>query len=88
MTDTSDIERAIYGLHKEIDVLSGAIYTTTENLKIPIQNLATIFDTSSKKTEKLTKALVRWTRIMAIAIIIQAIAVIGQIVVIIWANLK
>lgn len=85
MSETK-IQNTIVGLDKSINTLSGALYTNVENLKSPIEKLVTAFDTSSKKTEELTKGLVFWTKIMAIAIIIQALAVIGQIIAIILTN--
>lgn len=75
MSETK-IENKIVGLDKSIDTLSGAIYTNVGNLKSPIENLVTAFDTFSKKTQTLTKWLIFWTCVMALAVIGQIIAIV------------
>lgn len=75
------ITKGIPSLVESNNTLSGAIYANTEILKSPVENLVTAFDKTSKKTEELTRALVFWTKVMAIAII-------GQIIVIVLTNLN
>jgi len=74
------ITKGIPDLVESTNTLSGAIYTSTKNLKSPITDLVTTFNTSSKETKKLTNKLVFWTKVMAFAIIMQALAIIGQII--------
>jgi len=78
MSETKIVSN-IKELDKNTNNISGAIYTNTGILKSPIDNLVTVLDNASNKTEKLTKALVFWTKIMALAVI-------GQIIVIILTN--
>ena len=75
------ITKGIPQLVESTDTLSGAIYSNTEILKSPMEDLVTAFNKTSKKTEGLTKALVFWTKIMALAII-------GQIIAIVLTNLN
>ena len=82
----SDIEKALIELKEPVNTLSGAIYTNTGILKSPIENLAITFEKfvvelnkSSEKTQKLTKWLIFWTGVMALAVI-------GQIITIILTN--
>ncbi len=79
-------EKIIKGIQEGLDIsVSGAIH---QGIGQPIKELKDIADNSFKKTEELTKRLIRWTKIMAFAIIVQALAIIVQIGVIIWTNLN
>ncbi len=81
MGDTQKIQQSLSGLSKSLDEASGAITAHIENLKAPFNEMINTFSDYSQETGKLTKGLVSWTKIMAIAIIVQSLAVIGQIVV-------
>jgi hypothetical protein len=57
------------------DVMRNQIDTLNENLS----NLNTQIDNSSKSSNKLQKWLIRWTVVMASAVVIQAILIAIQI---------
>lgn len=79
MSETK-IENSVIGLTKSLDEASGAITAHIENLKAPFndltisfRDLTTSFKDYSKKTGKLTKWLIFWTGVMALAVIGQII---------------
>jgi len=75
MSETK-IENKILRLEKGVDTLSGAMYANAGILKSPIEKLVIGLDTSSKKTQTLTKWLIFWTGVMAFVVIGQIIAII------------
>jgi len=74
MSETK-IEKNILGLSKALEEASGAITCHIENLKSPLNDLILAFNTYSQETKELTKGLVFWTKVMAIAIIIQILVI-------------
>lgn len=82
-------DKIIAGIQKGLDMsVSGAMHTTISNLQSPIDKLANSFDRftnelnkSTEKTQTLTKWLIFWTGIMALAVI-------GQIIAIIWSSIN
>jgi hypothetical protein len=78
MSETK-IVSTIAGLDKSMNTLSGALYTNIEILKSPVEDLVTAFNNFSNSSNNLQKKLIFWTKIMAGAIIIQALAIGVQI---------
>lgn len=78
MSETK-IMNTIVGLDKSMNTLSGALYTNTEILKSPVEDLVTAFNNFSKSSNNLQTKLIFWTKMMAGAIIIQALAIGVQI---------
>lgn len=69
------IENSVIGLTHSLNEASGAITAHIENLKTPFSDMVNAFNNYSKETSKLTKGLVFWTKVMAIAIIVQVIII-------------